>query len=196
MAFGTLSPYRRGSVASGRDRGGSSLFDLSREINRMFDSLFEQRGDNGMLSPGMLTPALDVHQDNDKIEITAELPGVKEEDVDLTVEDGVLTLRGEKHSERSDEERGYRERSYGTFVRRVSLPPNVDENACSAEFSNGVLKITLPTSEEKARGRKIQLGRGKSGDGAEGALIDQKQEHASSEKSGKKKRRARRHEQG
>jgi HSP20 family protein len=192
MALGYLSPYRRGTAATrARGAGGSSLFDINREINRMFETLLEQDGDSSTLSPGMLAPALDIHQDDETIEITAELPGVKEEDIDLCVEDGVLTLRGEKQSERSDEERGYTERSYGTFVRRISLPPNVDEDACSADFENGVLKITLPISEQKTRGRRIQLGRGKSaGSQSEGALIDQKQDDKGAAKGKKTKEKA------
>lgn len=187
MALGYLAPYRRGSVAStSRGAGATSLFDINRQINHMFEALLDQGGDDGALSPGMLAPALDVHHDDEKIEITAELPGVREEDIDLTVEDGALTLRGEKHSEHSDEERGYRERSYGKFLRRISLPPNVDEDACSADFANGVLKITLPTSEQKTRGRKIQLGRGKSEiSEAEGT---QKQPQASAETGGAPKK--------
>jgi HSP20 family protein len=189
MALGYLSPYRRGSVGQGgRGFGERSLFDINREINRMFESLLDQGSDSGTVSPGMLAPALDVHQDDETIEITAKLPGVKEEDIDLSVEDGVLTLRGEKQSERSDEERGYTERSYGTFMRRISLPPNVDEDACSADFENGVLKITLPISEQKTRGRQIQLGRGKSaGSKQKGALIEQKQDDKGATKGTKTK---------
>lgn len=192
MPLGYLSPYRNGSVAPpGTGATGGSLLGLNREINRMFDALFEQGGDSGTLSPGMLAPALDVHQDDTKIEITAELPGVNEDDIDLTVEDGVLTLRGEKRSQRSDEERGYTERSYGTFVRRISLPPTVDENACSADFENGVLKITLPVSEQKSRGRKIQLGRGKSTSSeAEAASISRDEDAATAPQSGKPKEKA------
>ncbi len=192
MALGYLSPYRSGSVVpAGRGSNGSSLLDINREINRMFDALFEQGSDSGTLSPGMLAPALDVHQDDDKIEITAELAGVKEDDINITVEDGVLTLRGEKRSQRSDEERGYTERSYGTFVRRISLPPTVDEDACSADFENGVLKITLPVSEKKARGRKIELGSGKSASSkAGGTQTDREHDKAPAAKSGKPRAKA------
>ncbi|HSR00529.1 MAG TPA: Hsp20/alpha crystallin family protein [Sphingomicrobium sp.] len=191
MALGYLSPYRRGSPApAGRGSNANSLFDINREINRMFEALFEQGGEIGTLSPGMLAPALDVHHDNDKIEITAELPGVKEEDIDLTVEDGVLTLRGEKRSQRSDDERGYTERSYGTFVRRISLPPTVDESACSADFENGVLRITLPVGEQKSRGRKIELGSRKSTSSeAAGALIDRKEDKAPAAQSRKQRQK-------
>lgn len=161
MANAYLTPWRGGSLASGATGPGilgGSLFDLHRQMNRLFDDLFDQSGDTGSFTrAGISAPAMDVHQDDDKIEITAELPGVKEEDIDLTVEDGVLTLRGEKKSTHTDNERGYSERSYGTFERRLTLPSNLDEEACSADFRNGVLTITLPKSADKARGRRIPL---------------------------------------
>lgn len=172
MANGNLTPYRRNQpqgrgLATGPLGGftGRSLFDLHRQMNSLFDDLFghEGQGGPGLLGQGqqgMNAPALEVHQTDDKVEITAELPGVKEEDIDLMVEDGVLTLRGEKRSTRTDEERGYSERSYGRFERSITLPPNVDEEQCSAEFRDGVLTISLPKSAEKQRGRRIPLGSG------------------------------------
>ena len=169
MAYGYLSPYRRGGM------GGGSLFDLNRQINRMFDDLFEQDGDSGFYAQaGMSAPAMDVHRGDDKIEITAELPGVKEDDIDLTVQDGVLTLRGEKKCARDDEQRGYSERRYGSFERRITLPQDVDEDACSADFSDGVLTITLPVNAEKARGKRIPLGKSQRERGAEEQLIEQR----------------------
>lgn len=159
MAYGYLTPRRRGSLVTGGPSGGG-LFDLHRQMNRLFDDLFDQDGDSGVYArAGMNTPAMEIHQTDDRLEITAELPGVREEDIDLTVEDGVLTLRGEKKSSREDQERGYSERSYGTFERRLTLPSNIDEEACSADFKDGVLTITLPKAE-KARGRRIPLGGG------------------------------------
>ena len=141
MANGYLTPWRRGSLAGSGGFGTTgSLFDLHRQVNRLFDDLFDQDADTGRGS--MAAPAMDVHQSEDKLEITAELPGVREEDIDLTIEDGVLTLRGEKKYERTDEERGYSERRYGTFERRITLPKS-----------------------EKARGRRIPLGGGQQGAG-------------------------------
>jgi len=136
------------------------LFDLHRQMNRLFDDLFDR--DQGTRSgQALLTaPALEVHQTDEKIEITAELPGVRQEDIELTVEDGVLTLRGEKRSTRTDEERGYSERSYGQFERSITLPSNVDEENCSADFKDGVLTITLPKTAERQRGRRIPLSGG------------------------------------
>jgi len=171
MANRQLTPYRRGGLGSGFGAGfgggfgGSSLFDLHRQMNRLFDDLVERGSGSGAGGQGMslAAPALELHQSDDKLEITAELPGVRQEDIDLHVEDGVLTLSGEKRSERSDEQRGYSERSYGRFERSIALPANVDEEACQAEFKDGVLTITLPRAAEKQRGRKIPLGGSSSG---------------------------------
>lgn len=159
MANGYLTHRRPGSMSGGAGFAAGSLFDLHRQMNRLFDDLFDQGGDSGLTARGgIVPPALEVHQDDDRIEITAELPGVREEDIDLTVEEGVLTLRGEKKSTRTDEERGYSERSYGRFERSITLPSNIDEDACSADFRDGVLTVTLPKSAEKQRGRRIPLG--------------------------------------
>ena len=83
---------------------------------------------------------------------------MKEEDIDLSIEDGMLTLCGEKKSERRDEEGGYSERSYGRFERRITLPADIDEEHCSADFRDGVLRVTIPRTEAKQRGRRIPLG--------------------------------------
>ena len=84
---------------------------------------------------------------------------MRADDVELSIDDGILSLTGEKRSERKDES-GYSERSYGRFERRIALPANVDEDACSADFRDGVLRVTIPRSEAKSRGRRIPLGRG------------------------------------
>ena len=158
MALGYLTPFRRGSLSGGGAFGGGSLFDLHRQVNRLFDDLLDS-GDGAPARGSAAPPAVEVHQDDDKVEITAELPGVREADIDLTVEDGVLTLRGEKRTARTDEQHGYSERSYGSFERRIALPANVDEDRCTAEFRDGVLTVTLPRSADKQRGRRIPLGK-------------------------------------
>lgn len=159
MARGYLAPWRSGSPATPGTGFGGSLFDLHRRMNRLFDDLLDQgQGEGASLGTTMLAaPAMEVHQDDKQIEITAELPGVKEDDIDLSIEDGVLTLSGEKKSARNDKESGYSERSYGRFERRITLPSNIDEERCAADFKDGVLRITIPKAEEK-RGRKIPLG--------------------------------------
>src|SRR3546814_5339123 len=82
-----------------------------------------------------------------EIRVTAELPGLDEKDVEITVEDGALTLRGEKRSEVEDKDRGYSELSYGRFERRIGLPKGVDRDQANATFRNGVLTVTLPKTE-------------------------------------------------
>ena len=187
MAFGYLTPFRSRTPAT--TGTGGSLFDLHRQMNRLFDDLFDQDGDSGFYArAGIAAPAMDIHQDDKQVEITAELPGVKEEDIDITIDDGVLTLRGEKKSTREDKESGYRERSYGSFERRLTLPSNIDEDNCSAEFKDGVLTITLPKSEEKARGRKILLGQGQQrSNRAEEQLIEQRGDATRSEQTTKER---------
>jgi HSP20 family protein len=178
MVYRYLTPYRSPMPAGVGDSGGS-IFDLHRQINRMFDNLLDQDGDSGFYGrAGMSAPAMDIHQTDDAIEITAELPGVKEDDVDLSIQDGVLTLRGEKKSQRDDAASGYRERTYGSFERRITLPADIDESKCSADFADGVLTVTIPKSEEKARGRKIPLGKNRRPDANE-QLIEQDRESGS-----------------
>ena len=187
MAFGYLTPFRSRTPAT--TGTGGSLFDLHRQMNRLFDDLFDQDGDSGFFArAGSAAPAMDIHQDDKQVEITAELPGVKEEDIDISIDDGVLTLRGEKKSTREDKESGYRERSYGSFERRLTLPSNIDEDNCSADFKDGVLTITLPKSEDKARGRKIQLGQGQQrSNRAEEQLIEQRGDATRSEQTTKER---------
>lgn len=159
MANGYLTPWRPGSLTRGPFGGGGSLFDLHRQMNRLFDDLFEapagSPGAPALTSTGW--PQLEIDQQDDQIRVVAELPGVDEKDVELTIEDGVLSLSGEKRSERKDES-GYSERSYGRFERRIALPSNIDEDKCQADFKNGVLTVTIPRTAEKARGRRIPLG--------------------------------------
>ena len=90
--------------------------------------------------------------------VTAELPGLSEKDVELTVHDGVLTLRGEKKGEHCDKDRGWSERYYGRFERSIALPDGADEAKCEAEFRDGVLTIRMPRSPGASRGRRIPIG--------------------------------------
>lgn len=105
-------------------------------------------------------PKLDVNENAEKIVVTAELPGIAEEDMEITIDDDVLTLRGHKKQEVEKDEKGhyYRERRYGSFERRLQLSEGVNEDAVDAAFSKGVLTITLPKlAEEKRRARKVSV---------------------------------------
>ena len=118
-----------------------------------------------------LTPAVDVFEKDDAIELRVELPGIKAEDVEIDLTDNVLTLCGERKLEHEEEREGYRriERSYGRFERSFTLPPNVSADDIQAEMSQGVLHLTLPKREAQ-RGRKIQIGAGAEGAEAGGKV--------------------------
>jgi HSP20 family protein len=101
---------------------------------------------------------VDVAEDKDRIVLTAELPGFREDQIGIQMENGVLTLRGERKFEEEKEGRSYHrlERSYGQFVRSFTLPSNVNRDAIKANFSDGLLEIELPKREE-AKPRQIRI---------------------------------------
>jgi HSP20 family protein len=105
-------------------------------------------------------PRADAKSSDAKYEITMELPGVTEKDIDVSLHDGVLTVKGEKHSEHKEEGEGYffSEREYGRFQRTFRLPADAKGDSVSADFTNGVLKITVPkVAEEKQTATKIKV---------------------------------------
>ena len=104
------------------------------------------------------TPTSDVIEKKDEILIKAELPGIDEKDIDVQIENGVLTIQGERKAEKESEEKGFRrvERSYGSFFRSFTLPPNVEMNKIAATFNNGVLEVHMPKSES-AKPRSIKV---------------------------------------
>jgi HSP20 family protein len=134
----------------GRDRNvarsDNPFMSLQREIDRLFDDFtrgfpaFSTGGGNEML------PSVDVTETDKQIEITAELPGLEEKDVQVNFADNVLTIRGEKKAEKEEKDKTFRlvERSYGSFVRSLQLPDGVDANTIKASIDKGVLKVTVP----------------------------------------------------
>jgi HSP20 family protein len=104
-------------------------------------------------------PNVDIVEQNDTFEIHAELPGLDKNDIAIKIENGVLSISGEKKQEKKEKEKGkyyYYERSYGTFNRTFALPDNVDENAIEAQFKNGLLTLTLKKTE-KAKPKTIEV---------------------------------------
>jgi HSP20 family protein len=114
-------------------------------------------GDEG-IGRGAWAPSVDIYENKDQIVLEAELPGMQQEDFDLTIENNVITLRGERRFEKTDESDNYHrvERSYGTFTRSFTLPQTVSADEAKAEYNNGVLRVTLPKREE-AKSRRIQV---------------------------------------
>ncbi len=135
------------------------LRSLQDEVNRLFSTnLSRVFGDEG-IARGAWNPNVDIYESKDQIVIEAELPGMNREDFDLSFENNVITLRGERRFEKKDESDNYHrvERSYGSFTRSFTLPPTVSSEGISAEYRNGVLRVTLPKREEiKARRIEIQ----------------------------------------
>ena len=108
---------------------------------------------------------MNVSETENEIRISAELPGVKEDDIDVSLNDDLLTIRGEKRFERKDEKENFHfvERSFGTFQRSIRLPFAVNPDQVQASFENGVLTVTLPKSAQQERTRRIQVQRGAGG---------------------------------
>lgn len=160
MSMRDLIPWGRQSStapAMYREEERNPFLSLRRDVDRLFDDVF--RGSMPSLGFGRSSiswPSLEVTETDREIRVTAEVPGMSDKDIELLVEDGVLTLRGEKKSETEDQERGYSERFYGRFERRIPLPSGVDDKAAKAEFRDGLLTVTLPISEAE-RGRRIPI---------------------------------------
>lgn len=146
---------------------------LRDDIDRAFDRMFKDWPSFGTLSrpdffgngeflgrATSMAPRVDVTEDDNAYEITAEMPGVEEKDVEITVKDDRLTLRGEKKSEKEEKKTDYHmtERSYGSFERSFRLPADVAADKIKADFAKGVLTLTLPkTPEAKSKERKIAI---------------------------------------
>jgi HSP20 family protein len=142
--MGMLSLFSpRSLTGTGRLFDDHPFLSLQREIDRVFNSYLT--GEPGAART-LLAPRMDVIETEKAYEITAELPGLEEKDVEVTVEDNVLTLRGEKKAEceEKDDRRHVVERSYGAFARSLVLPDGVSADAIDAHMEKGVLKVTIP----------------------------------------------------
>lgn len=97
-------------------------------------------------------PRVELSENDKEIRVMAELPGMEEKDIEISLDDHQLVIRGEKKSETSDEERGYSERSYGRFERRIGLPSQIKEDKVEAAFRNGILTVRIPRTPEAVKG--------------------------------------------
>ncbi|MBC7795493.1 MAG: Hsp20/alpha crystallin family protein [Pyrinomonadaceae bacterium] len=145
------------------------LRGLQDEVNRLFMTSFG-RGDNEQMSHGSWLPSVDISETQNEIVIEAELAGLKPEDVEISIENNTLTLRGERKLEKKEQSDNYHrvERSYGSFTRSFTLPRTVSGDEANAEFNHGVLKIALPKREE-TKARKIEI---KGGDASTARTIE------------------------
>ena len=135
------------------------LEDVSARLNRVFGRPAWLRGDDKeMLSVADWTPSADISETDSEYTIKAELPEVKKEDVKVTFQNGVLTIRGERKQEKEEKGKKYHrvERSYGSFFRSFAVPDTVDETRVRAEFKDGLLNLQVPKSE-KAKPKTIEV---------------------------------------
>ena len=146
-----------------RDSERDPFLSLHREVNRLFDDVF--RGfDGGLPSVGRASsfggnwPSVEISDNDKEIRVTAEVPGMEEKDIEILLDDGVLTLRGEKRSETEDKDRQFSERYYGRFERRIPLGYEIEEDKIDARFRNGVLSVTLPkTAKAQSQAKRIAI---------------------------------------
>ena len=139
---------------SSRKQAENRLLDLRTQMDRLLDEFYH---DGFELSPffkgledlGDFAPKMDINETKKEITVSAELPGLKPEDVEISLHDNVLTIQGEKQAEKEEEDvhSYYVERSYGSFARSVRLPSQVDAEKIEASLKDGLLKITLPKSQ-------------------------------------------------
>ena len=136
---------------------------LRSEMDRLFDSFMGgcPRSQACLVTRGFaLSPSMDVKETDKEILVETELPGLGEKDISLTVQNGILTIQGEKKLDYDEEKENYHvmERRYGSFQRSLRLPDTIDDTKIDARFDNGVLKVTLPKRPELTREqRKIQI---------------------------------------
>jgi HSP20 family protein len=156
MAMRDLIPWGREQSTTPslwRENDWSPISSFRREMDRLFDDFFRTPS-LGSFGNSMAAswPSIDVKDKDHEVVVTAEVPGMTDKDVELLLDNGMLTIRGEKKGER--DERGYSERWYGRFERQIPVPTSVDEANCKADFHDGLLTIHLPKTREAEESRK------------------------------------------
>ncbi len=134
------------------------LITLREKMNRLFEEAFTSRGEEKDLVSSTWTPSVDIYETEQSLVLSAEVPGLKEDDIEIKIEDNTLTIKGERKFEKETKEENYHriERAYGSFYRSFTLPNYINQDKIEAEHENGVLKITMPKKAEmKPRQVKI-----------------------------------------
>ncbi|MFP1634018.1 Hsp20/alpha crystallin family protein [Zhengella sp. ZM62] len=149
---------------------GNPFADFRKQMDDLMEGFFGSGGTlaarSGLPSldmTGAVRPAIDIAENDEAITLTAELPGMSEDQVDLTIRNGMLTLKGEKKIEHDGDRDDVHviERSYGAFQRSFPIPERVDAEAIEASFDKGVLTVTMPKRKTaSAGGRKVEIGKG------------------------------------
>jgi HSP20 family protein len=135
------------------------LTSLQSEMNRLFNTVFDTPAPGNAGTMRRWMPAMDLVESGDHFVLRADLPGMSEEDVKIELEDGTLTLSGERKAEHEEREEGYYrvERAFGSFSRSLTLPKGINPDAVTARFDRGVLEVRIPKPEER-KPRRIEIG--------------------------------------
>jgi HSP20 family protein len=139
--------------------GRAEVVALRDDLDRWLERLFGNPQGVPAISELTLTPAVNVHETDDELVVTAEVPGLDREDLDLAITPGGLTIRGEKRAEREDKRKDHHlvEYRYGSFVRTVPLPPGLDLDRAEARVKRGVLTVTFPKAAARPGTRRIPV---------------------------------------
>jgi HSP20 family protein len=165
MSLKSLMPFARSGAPSRTGYEIDPFTAMRQDMDRLFGDMMKGfSGGNGLPAAfgGGAVPRIDVKETASGVEVSAELPGVDEKDIEVELQDDLLTIRGEKKIEKEEgsEEKGYHvmERSYGSFARSVALPYAAEPDKVSADFAKGVLKIVVPRpAEVAAKTKKIEV---------------------------------------
>jgi HSP20 family protein len=157
-------PFSRNMPMARWSEDTDPFLAMRREMNRLFDDVFGGFGLPSLLGPQLrqmpMSPRIDVSETDNEIQVTAEMPGIDQKDVEVLLEDDRLIIRGEKKEEREDKDRNYhvRERVQGAFSRTLPLPFAPDPNQVKAEFKDGIMTITIPKPQEvKQKQHRIEV---------------------------------------
>ncbi|HEV7914070.1 MAG TPA: Hsp20/alpha crystallin family protein [Albitalea sp.] len=177
MAQGHLSPLGFGG------QGNDPFLMLRREMEQLFDNVVRTPSATGG-GGTVVAPRMDISEDDKEIRVVAEMPGAAPDNVEVMVDDDVLTIRGEREQERETNRKNYHliERSVGVFQRSLRLPSPVDASQVQANFDNGVLTITIPKTSAKGRSRQVQIRSG----GTAGGEAKESRKGAQAEDEGEK----------
>jgi len=165
MNMRDLIPWNRGSGTNQSqsafqtpsvfgNEGESPFLALHREMNRLFDDAFRSFDSPALFGRMPTWPSVEVSETEGDVRVSAELPGLDENDVEVLLEDGGLTIRGEKKAEFEDKARQFSERFYGRFERRIPLGFQAEQDKVNAAFKNGVLTVTVPKTAEAQKNTK------------------------------------------
>jgi len=153
VAIRDLIPWKNNRnevVPASRDNVEHPLMSLQSDINRLFDDMFRSFASGSFFDVDtrplatLAWPQVELSENDKEIRVIAEMPGIDEKDVEISIDDDALVISGEKKSEVRDDERGYSELSYGRFERRIGLPSQIDRDRIEAQYKNGVLTVAIP----------------------------------------------------